>query len=258
MPTTHDDAICLRHREWSETSQTVTLLTRTHGLVHGLAKGSQRDKAPYSGGFEHLQLGELGFISKPDRDLAILTEWDLINPHPALRADYRAATVAMFACELTASLLAPFDPHPGVFTECAALLSRLSEPGPGSTPASALAAYLAVLLADSGHGVGVESPPERDDEIWAYDPAHASFRPDPDRSLPADDPFDVGGGVTGVWHIRGETIRALHALGSGGETHKPEGGDHWARLSRFLGACACYRASRRPASLEAFLRVTRF
>ena len=95
MPADHDDAICLRHREWSETSQTVTLLTRAHGLVHGLAKGSLREKAPFSGGFELLQLGELGFINKPDRDLLLLTEWDLIDPFSALRTEYRSATAAM-------------------------------------------------------------------------------------------------------------------------------------------------------------------
>lgn len=49
MPPVSDDAVCIRHWDWSETSQTVSLFTRGHGLVRALAKGSKRPKSPYSG-----------------------------------------------------------------------------------------------------------------------------------------------------------------------------------------------------------------
>lgn len=255
MPPVHDDAICLRHREWSETSQTVTLLTRAHGLVHGLAKGSLREKAPYSGGFEHLQLGELGFINKPDRDLLLLTEWDLVNPFPPLRADYRAATIAMFAGELTASLLAPLDPHPEVFASLGSMLAALPGAQASDAPAHA-AAYLHALLTDTGHAA---PPPDREpaspDELWAYDPRDGAFRPDPSRSLPVDDPFEPGP-PAGVWHLRGDTLLVLGAL-AGGDAGAPGDPHAVTRAARFLAAWACYRAARRPASLGAFLRVTR-
>lgn len=282
MTPTHDHAICIRHREWSETSQTVTLLTRTHGLVHGLAKGSLRPKAPYSGGFELLQLGELGFVNKPDRDLTVLTEWDLTDPFPPLRADYRAATIAMFAAEVTAASLAPFDPHEPVFTALFDLLSRLADsqaqPTEPDHPSKCLAIYLAHLLIDTGHALEFESDPhaapDSDDEIWAFTPATNTFQPDQDRRLPAADPFEQSSDELGVWHLRGETLRRLAALAVHADDPNPPGSENQAnsdseettradhadatdvRAARFLAACVCYRTSRRPASLDAFLRVT--
>ncbi len=255
MPPTHDDAICLRHREWSETSQTVTLLTRAHGLVHGIAKGSFREKAPFSGGFEHLQLGELGFINKPDRELAVLTDWDLIDPFHALRADYRAATIGMLAAELAASLLAPFDPHPVAFESLATMLARLGH----GDPVRALSLFLVELLGDTGHGFEPPKGPIADDAIWAFSPAASEFTPDPERRLPVADPF---GPETprGVWHLRGETLAVLQRLGDPEEpsdelraSFEPTA---WTRLARFLTACAVYRSARRPMSFDAFQRVT--
>ena len=68
MPAIRDEALCIRHWDWSETSQTVSLFTRTHGLVRGLAKGSRREKSNFSGGIELLTRGQALFILKPAAD----------------------------------------------------------------------------------------------------------------------------------------------------------------------------------------------
>lgn len=266
MPPIHDDAVCLRHREWSETSQTVTLLTRAHGLLHGLAKGSLRDKAPYSGGFETLQFGELGFLNKPDSDLNILTDWDLIDPFHRFRSEYRAATVAMFACELTASMLAPHDPHPVTFAALLDLIGSLTETPARHGPARSLTVYLDSLLADTGHMLATPGLDAQADAVWAFDPRSNHFEPDPDRRLPANDPFESGVQSGGVWHLRSKTILALQTVRRTSES-EPQSGlsseqslemdpKDWSRSARFLAACVCYRASRRPASLASFLRLT--
>ena len=44
MPIIADTAICIRCWDFSETSQTVSLVTREHGVVRGLAKGAKREK----------------------------------------------------------------------------------------------------------------------------------------------------------------------------------------------------------------------
>ena len=43
-----DPCLCLRKPEYSETSQTLTLLSRTHGLLRVIAKGRSRDTAWYA------------------------------------------------------------------------------------------------------------------------------------------------------------------------------------------------------------------
>ena len=62
MAILHDTAICLRCWDFSETSQTVSLLTREPGIIRGLAKGSRRDKGCFSGGFDPVHIGHVRMI----------------------------------------------------------------------------------------------------------------------------------------------------------------------------------------------------
>ena len=54
MPAQHDQAICIRHWDYSETSQTVGLFGRTLGCFRGLAKGARRERGSFSGGLDLL------------------------------------------------------------------------------------------------------------------------------------------------------------------------------------------------------------
>lgn len=263
MAITHDRAVCLRHREWSETSQTVILLTRRHGVINGLAKGSRREKAPFSGGFELLQTGELGFILKPDKDLATLTEWDLIDPHTPLRNRYAPAVACMFASELTASLLAPHDPHPRVFDALGRLLASATDTDLAADGAEPLTVYLDTLLDDTGQRPDLAEPTPAEATapapVMYFDPAHARLVPESPGLHPARDPFSPGAAQQGVWPIRRETVELLHAVGLGADPGAPghAGSVQWIRAARFLAAWVVYRSGRRPTSLDAFLRITR-
>ena len=100
MPPVHDIALCIRHWDWSETSQTVSLFTRTHGLIRGIAKGSKREKSNFSGGIELLTRGQALFILKPAADLANLTAWDLQETFPAIRRNLSSFYSAMYMADL--------------------------------------------------------------------------------------------------------------------------------------------------------------
>ncbi|MBZ0173555.1 MAG: recombination protein O N-terminal domain-containing protein [Phycisphaerales bacterium] len=262
MSVTHDEAVCLRHREWSETSQTVILLTRRHGLINGLAKGSRRERANFSGGFELLQFGELGFVLRPDKELVTLTDWDLTNPYVSLRGLYTAAVFAMFAAELTVSLLAPGDPHPRVLDGFLGMLDESVEASESVTTSDCrpLATYLSALLVDTGQFPDLATTIEPDTHVQLYDPAHACLvRPSPD-TVHARDPFTPGADQNGHWPIRSETIELLRGRHDGADPRigPAPGPRAWTRAARFLAAWVVYRSGRRPASLDAFLRVTRF
>ncbi len=263
MTITHDEAVCLRHRDWSETSQTVILLTRRHGLINGLAKGSKREKSAFSGGFELLQRGEVGFVRRPDKDLLTLTEWDLTDPHTGLRSRYRPAVLAMFAAEMTASLLAPGDPHPRAFDamcEMAASSAAL-EPGPPGTQCRPFTRYMVALLDEAGHLPDLRPPPEGGAGVLLFDPARGGFVEPSAEQIPTRDPFGVSGRGE-VWPVREETAAVLGRVAreEGIGPEKPEqkqiGWEAWLRASRFLAAWSVYRAGRRPSSLNSFLRTT--
>ncbi len=131
MPRFKDQAVCIRHIDWSETSQVVTLFTREHGKIRGLAKGSRRTSpgatARYSGGIGLLTRGDVVATTKPSTDLATSTEWDLQDPHRHLHTDLRAHRLGMFAAEFIAALTADHDPHPRVFDACVHFLELLGE-----------------------------------------------------------------------------------------------------------------------------------
>lgn len=263
MSVVHDQAVCLRHREWSETSQTVILLTRSHGLINGLAKGSRRERAPFSGGFEALQRGEVGFVLRADKDLLTVTEWDLNEAYGALRGRYGAAVACLFAGEVVAGLLPSGDPHPVIFDAFCDLLDACAreraEPGFFLRP---IAACLGEVLRDTGHhprlSEAESGEPGARGQVLLFDPGQASLIPRGLCDPPVVDPFAPTATRTGCWAIRRETVSLLASLDhpdAGSIRAEPRA---WARACRFLGAWAVYRTGRRPASLDSFLRVTRF
>ncbi|MCH2142752.1 MAG: DNA repair protein RecO [Phycisphaerales bacterium] len=115
MPRLVDDAIVLRRWEYSETSQTVSVLTHQHGIIRGLAKGALRPNGSFGGGFEPMTRGQLAWIQKDDRELCTLTEWSLQDVYWPVRQNLQANRLAIYAVDLTQRLLTDRDPHPDVF-----------------------------------------------------------------------------------------------------------------------------------------------
>jgi DNA repair protein RecO (recombination protein O) len=127
MPTITDSAVCIRRWDFSETSQTVSLFTREHGIIRGLAKGAKREKGNFSGGLDVLTGGRIIAIIKPGRDLATLTDWHLEETYRALRQRLDANRAGLYMADLIHHLLTDHDPHPRLFDTFTACLVELSE-----------------------------------------------------------------------------------------------------------------------------------
>ncbi|MEK6702916.1 MAG: DNA repair protein RecO [Planctomycetota bacterium] len=127
MPTIQDQGLCIRHWDWSETSQTVSILTRNHGALRALAKGSKRENARFSGGVELLTLAAFQAIVKPHTELATLTEWDLVELFPALRRSLDRFHAAMYIADLLHHAVRDSDPHPGLFDAALTALRALGD-----------------------------------------------------------------------------------------------------------------------------------
>ncbi len=128
MPATIDEAICIRQWDFSETSQTCALFTRGMGMVRALAKGSRRPKSPYSGGVEPLTRGRIGVIVRPQSELALLTEWDLAELFPALRANLRVHHAGLYVADLIQHAIHDHDPHVVLYDETLETLRLLQSP----------------------------------------------------------------------------------------------------------------------------------
>lgn len=198
-----DQAICIRDYDWSETSQVVVLLTREHGKIRGLAKGSRRQSPSsvqrFSGGIGLLNLGEICGVTKPGSELTTITEWDLQNDFYHLRTSLRAQQLAMYLADITHAMLADHDAHARTFDALLAALTQLAEPAQRD---AAVLRFQWTLLDDCGYR------PELVADVHNHQPL-------PEQQAYTFDP--IAGGLTlrnGVadWRVRRQTVQLLRYL----------------------------------------------
>ncbi len=204
MPSVADQAVCIRHWDWSETSQTVSLFTRDHGLIRGLAKGSKREKSNFSGGIDLLTRGQALFILKPSADLANLTAWDLQEVFPAIRRTLPAFYSAMYIADIVQHALHERDPHPALFDH---LLSALRSLGPADQNPRAVLTFQWATLIETGYRPDLDADivaggPLSGTRTYSFAPRLGGFTASPTPSTPAP-----------LWRVRGETLDLLRALG---------------------------------------------
>ncbi len=120
-----DTAICLRCWDFSETSQTVSLLTKKNGLIRGLANGSKRDSGAFSGGFDPLTRGSIVARLKVNSDLATLTEWQLEQVWWTTRNNLEANRAGIYMADLAGRMITDQDPHSNVFESLLVALDRI-------------------------------------------------------------------------------------------------------------------------------------
>jgi DNA repair protein RecO (recombination protein O) len=167
VPNLVDQAICIRQWDWSETSQTVSLFCRSHGMLRGLAKGARRERGSFSGGIGLLARGEIVAVVKPDRDLQTLTQWTLLQmfrrPHDDLETNLYALSMA----DLIQRFLPPGVAQEGLFDATVLTLEHFEA---GERPAPIFLRFFFMLLRETGHEPRCEAG-EIPGGFLAFDPA---------------------------------------------------------------------------------------
>lgn len=249
MPRTVDQGVCLRHWDWSETSQTVSILTRTHGVVRGLAKGSKREKSPFSGGIEIATLGELVFIPKSGA-LATLTAWDLQELFPGVRQTTFGFFASMYMLDLAHHFVQEGDPHPIVFDTLIVALRELAD-APTTPPGSRFYATLRMQWTCL-HEAGLQPTLDRAADSGEPLPDLPSYGLSAPLGGLIQDPGVSPG--AGVFRVRAETVALLRRLnpgpGSQGDL-PPELGGSVERAARLLGVYIHHALGRSMPSAEA-------
>jgi DNA repair protein RecO len=216
VPTITDHAIVIRRWDFSETSQTVSLLTREHGIIRGLAKGAKREKGSFSGGLDLLTEGEIVAIVRSGRDLATLTHWHLQHTHRVLRQNLQANRAALYMADLVHHLLIDHDPHPAVFEALRHALALIDQDA--SLADAALLQLQWTALAEAGYQPALNAP-----EATGASRDHSGVRIDGRATMMfsvqaggvvehARDQSDgpAAGGV--AWRVRRETIELLRQV----------------------------------------------
>lgn len=147
-----DTAICLRHHDYSEHSQVLSLLSREHGLVRLIAKGLKRaTKTRVTVGVDLLEMGTATWSAGPaatEGRLSTLREWRQQESFPIIRKDLSAVVAGQYAAELLLSLHVEGDPCPEVFDVLGKFLGHI---GPGKNNLAALVRLMWLALHYSGH-----------------------------------------------------------------------------------------------------------
>ena len=216
MSVTIDDALCIRHWDWSETSQTTVLFTKTNGIVRGLAKGAKRDKGKFSGGFDVLSRGDIGFILKRESELATLTEWDVRETFPKLRDNLQANRSGWYVADMIGRMLPTVDPHPGLYTTTLEHLRALQN---GEAHNLSLLRFQWSLLEETGWRPELNDP-DPQAKTLAFDPIEGRFTTD--------------SGIPTHWRIRRGTMLALESLASHKEPSTDDDGLN--RANRLLAS----------------------
>lgn len=148
MSAIKDQAVCLRRKEYSETSQLVTLFARASGKIRAIAKGSRRSKGRFGGGIELLSVGQIVWIpSKGDSSLATLSEFDLLESFRGLRRRLPNLYCAQYAADLTAEFNEDLDPHETLYD---ALYQALTDLEKARAPVQILVCFEIALLREAG------------------------------------------------------------------------------------------------------------
>lgn len=231
MPTHTDEAICIRQWDWSETSQTVSLLSKGLGIVRGIAKGSRRPKSAFSGGIEPLTRGEFTAIVKSGEGLSTITAWDLTETFPWLRSSLAAHHAGLYMADLVQHFLRDHDPHPAAY---GALLEGLRGLRDDKWIQANLLRFQWALLNETGFRPTLEA--DDPGAVQGFDPEAGGFRPDPGPGRHAT-----------VWRVRPETVEALLAVERG---EHPGSGQGVERANRLLATYAAWVLGRTPPSAE--------
>lgn len=147
-----DTAICLRHHDYSETSQVLALLTRENGLVRLIAKGMKRStKTRITVGVDLLEMGSATWSAGAgafEGRLSTLREWRQQESFLQIRKDLRAIVAGQYAAEILLSLLPEADPYPELFEVLGKFLAHI---GPGKDNLAALVRLMWLVLHHTGH-----------------------------------------------------------------------------------------------------------
>ena len=200
-----DEGVCIRQWDWSETSQTVSIFTRDQGVIRGIAKGSKRENARFSGGIEVMTRAEVISSSKPTDGLTLLAAWDLLETYPAARRSLSAFYAGMTMLDLVHHALSERDPHPELYDALLEGLRALGGPEGDRWP---LLRLLWNVLNETGHRPELHRDASTGGKL---EPANSYAFSARMGGLTADT-HDSG---APVWRLRAGTVDLLRNLAAG-------------------------------------------
>lgn len=119
------EAVALRSVDYGETSQIVTLFTRSHGKITVIAKGSRGTRARFGSTLQPMSYAQVVFYHSPGRDVHSLSEASHVCRWRNLPRDLARIGPGLRMVELVNALFLDGDAHERLFDVLVATLARL-------------------------------------------------------------------------------------------------------------------------------------
>jgi len=126
MPTYQADAIVLHRLDYGEADRILTLLTREHGKLAAIAKGSRRAKARSGSGLDLFTRSQM-MLAK-GRNLDVVAQSERRGDTRNISGDLRRTAYACLVAEVTDKVLEDRHPVDEVFELVAITFDRLNAP----------------------------------------------------------------------------------------------------------------------------------
>jgi DNA repair protein RecO (recombination protein O) len=126
------EALILRVIPFRDTSKIVTAYTAEHGLVSLLAKGVRAAKPRFGAALELFALADLVYYQKDSRELQLLSQATLLEPHLGLADDPRRYAFGVAVLEFLLKVLAGQEPPGRLYPLALRTLEVLEEADPGA------------------------------------------------------------------------------------------------------------------------------
>jgi len=132
-----DEAVCLRVRDYKESSKLVVLFTRGRGRISCIARGARRPRSKFGAALDIFARSQVLYYWRENRDLYTLSDAALLDAHYRLAADTARFLAAERMAEFVLRAAPAHDPNPSLFGLLTANLDALDRPS-SSPPVGSL------------------------------------------------------------------------------------------------------------------------
>jgi DNA repair protein RecO (recombination protein O) len=123
MAIVSSEGVVLKVHALGDTSRIVTAYTREHGLLKFVAKGARKAPSRFGYALEPLSRSRFVFYMKPDRDLHLLSQAEVLDPLGSRLADLSRLAHAQAALELVDRLVWGEEAHAELYDLLVATLA---------------------------------------------------------------------------------------------------------------------------------------
>lgn len=111
MGLVESEALILKSYSLAEADKIIILLTRSEGLVRGVAKGAKRLKSKYGGSLELFSVVQISYFQKEDRELVSIRQIDLLKSFFENASEPRFLQKFSYLIDLLIEFTPPHDPN---------------------------------------------------------------------------------------------------------------------------------------------------